>query len=103
MITKHKVDFSEKLTDKEIEMFKEASKKKIVFDDDCPELSDDELKEFKRISEQKKKQRQKQTVTLRLSYNSLQKARALGKGYTSVLSRILESALNDSETIKRFL
>ncbi len=103
MIIKRTIDFSEELTDDEIEMLENASKRPIVFDEDCRELTDDELKQFKRISEQKRKKRQKQNVTIRLSYDSLQKAKSLGKGYTSVLSRILESALNDNETIQRYL
>jgi hypothetical protein len=42
-------------------------------------------------------------VTLRISQKSLRKAKSLGKGYTAVLSRILENALNDDELIKRNL
>ncbi len=103
MITKHNIDVSEQLSDKEIIMFEEARKKEIAFDDDCRELTEDELKKFKRISEQKRKERQKQNVTIRLSYNSLQKAKSLGKGYTSILGRILENALNDNETIQKYL
>ena len=38
-------------------------------------------------------------MTLRLSAKSLRKAKSLGKGYTAVLSRILEDALNDNEVI----
>ncbi|MEI3175137.1 MAG: BrnA antitoxin family protein [Lachnospiraceae bacterium] len=48
-------------------------------------------------------QQTKQTVTIRLSPQALKKARSLGKGYTSVLSRILENALNDPNTIKHYL
>jgi hypothetical protein len=33
----------------------------------------------------------------------MEKARALGKGYTSVLSRLLDAALNDEEMIKKCL
>ena len=40
---------------------------------------------------------------MRLSSKALRKAKALGKGYTAVLSRILERALNDDDLIKRNL
>jgi len=62
-----------------------------------------ELSKFKRISDEKKIGRQKQTVTLRLSGKALNKAKSLGKGYTSILSRILESALEDPELVKHYL
>ena len=48
-------------------------------------------------------ERRKKTVSIRLSSQALKKARSLGKGYTSILSRILEDALNDNETIKKYL
>jgi len=78
-------------------------KKPISYDEDCPELSDEELAQFRRISDIRNEERRKQTVSLRLSPQAMKKAKSLGKGYTSVLSRILEAALNDNEVIKKFL
>ena len=56
-----------------------------------------------RVSEIRRDERRKQTVTLRLSPKALRTAKSLGKGYTSVLSRILENALTDTELIKHYL
>ena len=97
------IDVNRKLSEEELRMLEEAERMPIVYDEDCPELSDDELSQFKRISEVRKEERRKQTVTLRLSPRALKKAKSLGKGYTSVLSRILEAALNDNEIIKKCL
>lgn len=72
-------------------------------DSDCPELTIDELAQFKRISEENQEARRKQNVTLRLSPQTVKKAKSLGKGYTAVLSRIIENALNDPEVIRRNL
>lgn len=72
-------------------------------DEDCPELTDEELSQFRRISEIKREERRKQTVTLRLSPQAFNKAKSLGKGYTSVLGRILEEALNDPKIVGRNL
>ena len=96
-------DPKQKPTDEQIKMLQAAANRPIQFDEDCPELTADELKEFKRISDEKRMKRRKQTVTLRLSPQALQKAKSLGKGYTSILSRILENALNDNEILKRNL
>ena len=38
-----------KITQKEIEMLERASKMPIIFDEDSPELTKDELKEFRRV------------------------------------------------------
>lgn len=103
MLVKKNIDITKDLTDEQKHMLEKAESMPITFDEDCPELSDDELSKFKRISNIRKDERRKQTVTLRLSPKALRKARSLGKGYTAVLSRILENALNDNETIKRNL
>ena len=71
--------------------------------EDCPELTDDQLKKLAELAQQRREERNKQTVTLRLSPQALRAARSLGKGYTSVLSRILEGALADGEIIKHYL
>ncbi len=97
------IDVNRKLTKEELRMLEKAENIPIVYDDDSPELSDEELSKFKRISSVRKEERRKQTVTLRLSPRALKKAKSLGKGYTSVLSRILEAALNDNEMIRKCL
>ena len=91
------------ITPEEIEMLKTASKAPIVFDEDSPELTEEDLKGFRRVSEENRQNRNKQTVTLRLSPQALRKAKSLGKGYTSVLSRILEGALSDNDVIRHYL
>ena len=91
------------ITPEETEMLERAGKAPVVFDEDSPELTAEELKEFHRVSDQNRSERNKQTVTLRLSPQALRKARSLGKGYTSVLSRILEGALRDNDVIRHYL
>ncbi len=92
-----------KLTDDQKKMLMDAGKRPIEFTEDSPELTDEELAQFYRVSEKRKEERRKQTVTLRLSAQALDTAKSLGKGYTSVLSRILESALRDKDVIQRYL
>ena len=92
-------DLPMELTEEQKKMLDEVEKNPIVFDEDCPELTDEQLAKFKKVSEQRKADRRKETVTLRLSARSLRKAKSLGKGYTTILSRILEDALNDNDII----
>lgn len=90
---------NDKLTEKQLAMLLEMEASPAVPDEDCPELTDEQLSQCRRISKANREKRCKQTVTIRLSPQALAKARSLGKGYTSVLSRILENALNDIDTI----
>ena len=91
------------ITKEEIQKLHQAEKIPAVFDDDSPMLTEDDLRRFKKISEENKEARNKQTVSLRLSPRALETAKSLGKGYTAVLSRILENALKDKKTIEKYL
>ena len=97
------IDVTKKPSQEQIEMLLTAAKLPIHAKSEYPEFSEIELMQFKRISNARRADRQKQTVTLRLSPQALEKARSLGKGYTSVLSRILERALDDPDVIKHNL
>lgn len=103
MVIKTTLEERGAITQEEIEMLERAKNLPIVFDEDSPELTEEDLKGFRRVSEGNRLERNKQTVTLRLSPQALRKAKSLGKGYTSVLSRILEGALSDNDVIRHYL
>lgn len=97
------IDLNKPLTTEQQLMLEELKTRPVQPDEDCPELTEEQLSQLVQISEMRRDERRKQTVTLRLSPQALKTAKSLGKGYTSVLSRILESALTDTETIKHYL
>ena len=97
MIVRKENDFTKPLTKEQKKKLDELETRPVEFDEDCPELTDEQL------SELRKEERRKKTVTIRLSSRSLNKAKSLGKGYTSVLSRILEKALDDDDLIRKCL
>ena len=103
MIIRKEIDLNEPLTEAQAEMLHALAAAPAVPDEDCPELTPEQLSEFKKISEANRESRCKQTVTLRLSPQAMRRAKSLGKGYTSVLSRILENALSDPATIQKNL
>lgn len=103
MAIRKEIDFDKGLTPEQMKMLEEMEAAPIEFDEDCPELTEEQLKTFKRVLAENRIDRNKQTVTIRLSPKALRTARSLGKGYTSVLSRILESALSDGEVLKHYL
>ena len=61
-------------------------------------MTAEQLLQFKRIN---RENRTKQTISLRISPDTLKKAKQYGKGYTSLLSRLLDIAINDEELVRR--
>ena len=94
---------SKPLTEEQIRMLEALKDREPEPDEDCPEITPEQFAEFRRVSAGRRAERVKQSVTLRLSPQTIEKAKSLGKGYTSVLSRIIENALNDPEAIKKAL
>lgn len=72
----------------EIEM---AEKMPVIFDDDCPEMTDKMLKQFHRPD----------TVMIKISPDSMKKVRSFGADYPQILSHLLDLALNDAEMVKK--
>lgn len=93
-------ELTSELTQEELLDLKTAEEKPVTYDEDSPEMTPEMLMQFKRMN---KEERVKQTVSLRLSPSTLNKAKSLGKGYTSVLSRLLDLAINDEEMLKKCL
>lgn len=88
-----------KLSEEEKILLEEAEKTPITFDEDCPELTKEDIARCKRIINIKREERKKETVSLRLSAKTLAKAKSLGKGYTTVLAKILEQTINDEDLL----
>ena len=50
MYTRKEIDLNNPLSEDQIKMLEALKYSEPVYDEDCPELSDEELKEFKRAS-----------------------------------------------------
>lgn len=103
MIVKREIDLNKPMTQAQMDMLSALEARPVSPDAECPALTMEQLAQFKIISAANREDRCKQTVTLRLSPQALQRARSLGKGYTSVLSRILEHALENPDIVRRNL
>lgn len=100
MVTMNLNELSSNLTPDELQELETAESKSPVFDSDSPEMTPEMLMQFKRMN---KETRVKQTISLRLSPSTLKKAKSFGKGYTAVLSRLLDLAINDDDMIRKCL
>lgn len=86
------------LTVEELREIEAAEKKEPVFDGDSPLMMKEQLMQFKRVN---RENRTKPTVSLRISPATLKKAKQYGKGYTGLLSRLLDAAIEDDDLVRR--
>ena len=93
----------DKPTPEAIAEVNEAYKHPITFDEDCPEFTYEEMVEMIKKTEEMRNARKKEVVTLRLPVSVINKAKAVGKGYTGFLSRLIENAINDKDIVSRSL
>lgn len=91
------------LSKEEKKQIKKASKNPVVFDDDCKELTDEQLSQFRKVHYENQVLRRKEVISIRVLPSTIKKAKALGPGYTNILSRLLDIALDDPELIKKCL
>ena len=69
------IDFSEKLTEEQLKMLEALKERPVVPDEDCPAMIAEQLQQFRKISEIKREERRKQSVTIRLSPQALKTAK----------------------------
>lgn len=91
-------DINKELTEEERKELEDAAKLEPVFDNDSPAMTREQLMQFKRINHEN---RTKPTVSLRISPSTLKKAKQYGKGYTGLLSRLLDAVIDDEELIRK--
>ena len=75
-----------------------AAKRVPLYDEDAPELSLEQMRRYRKAAIDKKA---KTAVTLELSKENMEKAHSFGKEYRSVLSRLLELAMDDKDLIRK--
>lgn len=79
------------LTPAELAELDAAEKKTVIFDEDCPEMTSEMLKQFHKTD----------MVTIRISSSNMKKIRSLGPDSSKILSHLLDLALNDTELLKK--
>ena len=90
-------------TDAMIKEIETAAKRPFVPDEDAPELTMEQYAEMAELARQKRAQNVKPVISLRISLDTLEKAKATGKGYTGFLSRLLDNAINDAQMVAKSL
>ena len=93
-------DLKPELTSDELQEIENAAARTILYDKECPEMTEEMLKQFKRMNQ---KGRVKQTASIRLSEKAQKFSKSYGKGYTSFFSRLIDAALDDAALVKKCL
>lgn len=103
MIRKVTLGKHQKPTTAQIAEIREAAKRPIVPDEDAPELTEDQLQKFAILARKQRKHQQSKTIALHVTPDTFEKAKKLGDEYPSILSRLLDMALDNPEMIRRCL
>ena len=90
-------------TDAMIREIEEAASRPVVPDEDAPELTMEQYAEMAEIARKRRAEKVKPVLSLRISPDTLEKAKATGKGYTGFLSRLLDNAINDPQMVAKSL
>ncbi|MBR1634977.1 MAG: hypothetical protein IJ682_07960 [Lachnospiraceae bacterium] len=81
-----------------IEEIRKASEMNIAADDDAPEYSYEELVRMRNLAKEKKGELQ---ITLSIPDATVEKAKAYGNNYRTILSRLLSLAVEDKELVRK--
>ena len=90
-------------TPEQIREIEQAASRPVTFDEDAPELTLEQYAELAALAKDRRSKNVKPVVSLRISPETLEKAKATGKGYTGFLSRLLDNAINDPQMVSRSL
>ena len=93
----------QKPTEEQIREIEIASKKPVYPDEEAPELTKEQYAEMAAIARARKAKNIKPVVSLRIDPNTLEIAKATGKGYTGFLSRLLDNAIKDPQMVAKSL
>lgn len=91
------LDENAKLTEEEKKMLAAAKDRPIVYDEDCPELTEEMERAF--IAARKANPLPRHRLTLYVSSATMEKAKAMGSDYIAVLSKLLDQAVDEYRAI----
>lgn len=100
-IIKKTIDITQPLSSEQRNSVRIAASKPLMFDEDAPELTDDEIEEIKSIIDIRKSDEEGQDVTIHLTEKSMEKVRTFGSDYKGILNRLMDLAMSEPELLKK--
>ena len=90
-------------TEAQIREIETASMRPVIPDEEAPELTMEQYAEMAAIAKARKAKNIKPIIALRIAPDTLEIAKATGKGYTGFLSRLLDNAIKDPQMVAKSL
>ena len=100
-LTKMTIPQGQTLTKEQYAQVMKAVEMPIVYDEDSPETTEELYQLYEPIAARQRAEREHPVMAFSVTKETMEKARSLGAGYTRVLSRLMEMALNDPDMIKK--
>ena len=102
-ITKMTVYDGQQPTLEQIAEIEAAAQWEPMPDENAPELTEAQYAQMAQIAKARRAEQKKPVVAIRISPETLAKAKATGKGYTGFLSRLIDNAINDPALVRKSL
>ena len=80
---------------------REVRKAPPVYDPDCPPSSPEALREFAYLAVERNRRKKKQSVTIRVTPDILEKYKTMGSGYTGIMADVLKYAVNNPAILNK--
>jgi len=90
----------DKPTREQLKRIEKAAKMPVVPDKDSPVYT---LEQLAYLYSESKRLSKKQTVGIRLNHKTVEQYKNMGKGYTGIMSAVLDYAINHPEILKAAL
>ena len=94
-IIRSTVKVGEKPPKEVVKRLKAAAQRPVNYTKDAPQSSPEALKEFAQLAAERNRRKKKQTVTIRITPDILEKYKTMGNGYTAIMSDVLAYAVNN--------
>jgi uncharacterized protein (DUF4415 family) len=78
-----------------VKRLRQAAKGPINYTEDAPRSSPEALKEFAQLAAERNRRKKKQSITIRVAPDVLESYKAMGSGYTGIMSDVLKYAVNN--------
>ena len=102
MITQHTLSEHPTITDEERAELRSARKRPVDFSD-APPLTEEQIEQFRQAVIERNRRMKKQTVSIRLDRQTIERAKSIDDNYTTLLAQILFTVLHDPELLEEIL
>jgi uncharacterized protein (DUF4415 family) len=100
-ITRSTVKVGQKPTKEQLKQIREIAKKPIHYTADCPESTPEALAEFAALARARRNKKVKPIISLRVEPKTLEKYKALGRGYTGIMADVLNYVADNPEILSK--